>query len=205
VWNTDSIYSAGPIVPVVKIKENISVWTRSQWEHYRVEFIEPMPRSSPLMIEAVTLAGGTALAAGATINKRVVAALQLNEGEFLHLRWEPLDNVEGVLWEQSGQGRFNTRQIMARVDLTTRLYDPYLATSTFWILGKDRDINLEVRNPMTGYPTPTARFQFWGYRYILTQHMIPDTDKAAAQRGDLDTVRRNVGATTWLPAEGRAG
>jgi len=213
---TDSIYCSGPIRPVVKIRENMSIWTGGAWEHYRAEFIEPMPRSTPLVVEMVTASGATLLAAGATIAKRVVAILQLNGLELLHLRWEPLDNVEGVLWEQSGTGRFQSRGAVARVDRNTVTRDPYLSTTTFFIIGRDRDMNLEVRNPMR-YATPTARFQFWGYRYMLKAIVdeavanLPETGpltkaraRAALRAGDLDVVKRLIGATTWLPAEGRA-
>ena len=202
MFEDSGIYSPGPIKPVVKIKENLSLWTLGKWEHYRAEYIEPMPRSTPMTVEMVVASGVTTLAANGTIAKRVVAALQLNEGEFFHLRWEPIDNVEGVLWEQAGTGRFHGRSAMARVDRDTKAYDPYLATTTFWILGNDRDMNLEVRNPM-GYATPVARFAFWGYRYILSPLQISAQDKEGANRGDLETVRRAIGPTTWLPAEGR--
>ena len=40
------IYDSGPISPIVKIKENLSIWTSGQWSHYQVEFIEPMPENS---------------------------------------------------------------------------------------------------------------------------------------------------------------
>lgn len=204
-WDT-GIYAPGPIKPAVKIKENLSLWTSGGWEYYRTDFIEPMPRSTPLVVEMVVASGATALVAGGTIAKRIVAILQLNELEFLHLRWEPLDNVEGVLWERAGQGRFMSRSATARVDRGTRTYDPYLATTTFFILGRDRDMNLEVRNPMS-YATPVARFAFWGYRYILTPLLpegVSDADKAALRRGEVDVVKRIIGATTWVPAEGRA-
>ena len=200
------IYAPGPIKPIVKIRENISVWTLNAWEHYRAEFIEPMPKGAAMTVDMVAVAGTTTLAANATIAKRLLGVLQLNAGEFLHLRWEPIDNVEGVLWEQAGQGRSISRGVQARVDRSTKGYDPYLATTTFWILGRDRDMNLEARNPM-GYAIPTARFAFWGYRYILTSAVpaaASELDKAALKAGDMDTVRRVIGATTWVPAEGRA-
>lgn len=206
MWDSDrGIYSPGPIRPVAQIKENLAIWTQNAWAHYRIEYTEPMPRSTPLIAEMVTLSGATFLAAGGTIARRVVAILQLNLEQFLHLRWEPLDNVEGVLWEQATQGRFVSRGGQARVDRNTKTYDPYLASTTFWILGNDRDMNLEVRNPMS-YATPVARFAFWGFRYTLTDLTtgMSDVDKKLLTQGDLEAVKRLIGATTWLPAEGRA-
>ena len=200
------IYDSGPISPICKIRENISAWSLGKWFHYNVAFIEPIPRSSPTVVEMVTLSGATILAAAGTIAKQVVAILQLSELEFLHLRWFPLDDVEGVLWEQSGTARLSTRSVQARVSQFTPEFDPYLATTTFWILGRQRDMNLEVRNLSTIYPTPVARFAFFGYRYILT--VLPEiapteADKTKLEQGDLETVKRLIGNTTWLPVEGR--
>lgn len=224
MWENDGIYAPGPIRPVVEIRQNLAIFTGGKWEHYRADYIEPMPRSTPLVVDLVVLSGATTLAANGAIAKILAPALQLNQLEFLHLRWEPLDNVEGILWEQAGQGRFMTRGATARVDRNTRTYDPYLATTTFFILGPGRDLNLEARNPM-GYATPTARFAFWGYRYLLTD-IIPDAllslpesltpeqaaagqytkarGEAALRAGIPDAVKKLIGPTTWLPAEGRA-
>lgn len=177
------IYDSGPIAPVAKIKENLSLWTVGKWAHYQIVNIEPMPRSSPMVIEMVTASGALTIAANGTINKQIVALLQPKELEFLHIRWEPIDDVEGVLWEQPGSGRFVARQVHARVTRFTALRDPYLATTTFFILGMQRDMSLEVRNP-NPVALPQARFVFFGYRYMLK-------------------LAESVPAvTTWLPTEG---
>jgi len=166
------IYDSGPIQPVIKIGENLSIWTQGKWDYYKAKFIEPIPRSSPMILEAITASGAVILAANGTITKRVVAFLALNDKEFLHLRWEPLDDVEGVLWEQAGTGRFITRSVQARVTRFTAARDPYLSSTTFFILGMNRDMNLEVRNP-NPVVIAVARFVFWGYRYLLD--VLPTT------------------------------
>jgi hypothetical protein len=160
------IYDSNPIQPVCKIGENLGIWSQGQWGYYKAKFIEPIPRSSPMIVEAITASGATTLAANGTIAKRIAAILLLNDRELLHLRWEPLDDVEGLLWEQSGSGRFVTRSVQARVTRFTALRDPYLATTTFFILGMNRDMNLEVRNP-NPVVIAIARFVFFGYRYLL--------------------------------------
>lgn len=201
-----NLYDNGPISPICKPRENLSIWSLGRYSHYNVQFIEPIPRSSPTVAEMVTLSGATILAAAGTIAKQVLAILQLSELEFLHLRWFPLDDVEGVLWEQSGQARLSTRSVQARVSQFTPEFDPYLATTTFWILGRQRDMNLEVRNLSTIYPTPVARFAFFGFRYLLTalpETAPPAADRSKLEQGDLETVKRLIGNTTWLPAEGR--
>ena len=185
------IYDSGPISPIAKIKENLSIWTVGQWAHYRIENTEPLPRSSPMVVEMVVASGATTIAANGTIAKRVVAIIQPKELEFLHLRWEPLDDVEGVLWEQAGTGRLVAAQVHARVTRFTAIRDPNLSTTTFWILGRSRDMNLEVRNP-NPVALPQARFVFFGYRYMLK--MLTD-----AEATEIVAGRK---ATTWLPAEG---
>lgn len=179
-----NIYDNGPISPIAKIEENLSIFTRDKWAHFRILYIEPMPRSSPMIVEMVTASGATTIAANGTITKQLVPFLQLNDLEFIHLRWEPIDDVEGVLWEQPGTARFVTRAVHARVTRFTGTRDPYLATTTFCILGMDRNMNLEVRNP-NPVALPSARFVFFGYRYLL--EVYP---------GKPDV-------STYLPAEGR--
>lgn len=178
-----NIYDNGPISPIAKIKENLAIWTVGKWAHYNISNIEPLPRSSPMVAEMVALSLAATIPANGIIAKRLVAILQPKELEFLHLRWEPIDDVEGVLWEQPGSAKFNAGAVHARVNRFTSARDPYLATTTFWILGRNRDINLEVRNP-NPVALPQARFAFFGYRYMLT------------------LLEKEPPVTTYLPAEG---
>jgi len=186
------IYDSGVIAPVAKIKENLSIWTVGHWQHYRIEFIEPMPRNSQSVTDLVIVSGATTIAANGQVAAQLVTFLQLNELEFLHLRWEPLDDVEGVLWEQSSVGRFVTRSLHSRVSLFTYIRDPYLATTTFFILGRDRDANIEAQNP-NPVALPQARFVFFGYRYTLSP----------LEKDVIDGIAIGRVPSTWLPAEGR--
>jgi len=185
------IYDSQPIQPIAKIKENLSIWTNGKYSHARIKYLEPLPRSSPMVIEMVTASGAATIAANGTIGKQIVAILQLADNEFFHLRWEPLDDMEGVLWEQASQGRFAARAVHARVNSFTAFRDPYLSTTTFFILGRNRDMNLEVRNP-NPVALPQARFVFWGFRYLLEA-------LSSAEASEIAAGRR---ATTWVPAEG---
>jgi len=189
--NVANIYDNGAISPIAKIRENLSLWTAGQWNHKRVENMEPMPRSAPIIADCVALSGAVTLAANGQIQQQVLAILQPAENEFLHLRWEPLDDVEGRLWEQARSGRFVTRSVHCRVDLFTSTRDPNLSTTTFFILGQQRDMNLEVFNP-NPIALPVARFVFWGFRYMLS-----NLDKAASA-----AIEAGTKATTWVPAEG---
>jgi len=179
-----NIYDNGPISPVARIKDNLGIWSENKWLWYQIAFIEPVPRSSPFMVDMVAASGAVTFAAYGTIAKQNIPALLMNDLEMLHLRWEPLDDVEGMLWELSGQSRFSPRGGHARVSLFTGLMDPYLATTTFYIIGKDKEMMLEVRNP-NPVALPMARFVFFGYRYILEK---------LAKEPDLKTL---------LPAQGR--
>jgi len=191
-----NIYDPGPISPVAQIKENLSIWTLQKWQHYRIEKCEPLPLSRPMIVEAITASGATTLAASTaavvgTIQKFLVTFLQVQADDLVHLRWQPLDDVEGVLWEPSGTGRYTSLSVQARVSLMTALRDPYAATSTFFVMGRDRDMNLEVRNP-NPVAIASARFAFWGYRYTLEP-----LDKLIGK-----SIEDGKIASTWLPAEG---
>lgn len=199
-------YQPGPIAPVVQIKKNLSVYTGQVWEHFHVEFIEGMPLGSQSVIDMVNVGGVAAIAANGTLAKRVIPQLRVNINEMLHLRWRPMEALEGILWEQPNKSRFESRALASRVDWRTGDHDPYYATTTFFVVGVgagDRDMNLEVRNPM-GWAMPQARFEFWGYRYTMTSIAIPDIDKKAMKEGNLEAIRRLIGATTFVVAEGRA-
>lgn len=199
-------YQPGPIAPVVQIKKNLSVFTGGVWEHFHVEFIEGMPLGSQSVIDMVNLAGVTTIAANGTLAKRVIPQLRVNINELLHLRWKPLEVLEGILWEQPNKARFESRALLSRVDWRSGDHDPYYAATTFFMVGVgqgDRDMNLEVRNPM-GWALPQARFEFSGYRYAMTPIDIPAADKTAMKAGNLEAIKRIMVATTFVVAEGRA-
>jgi len=213
-----NIYDNGPLSLVARIKDTISAYTAKKWAHYQVAFAEPWPRSSPLRVDLVALAGATTIVANTNITKRLVPLLQVTDGEMLCVRFEPLDDVEGVVYEQSGTGKFNSRNTHARVNMATCLRDPYLATTTIFVMGYQRDMNLEVQNP-NPVPLFQARFQFFGFRYVVDE-ISPDLSSVVNQNGQPDkakqdeiirqlaagdkkTVAEFIGPTTWLPAEGR--
>ncbi len=198
------IYDNGPISPVARIKDHISVYTAKKWSHYEIAYAEPWPRSSPLRVDMVALSGAVVIAANAILAKRLVPIVQVTDGEMLQLRFLPLDDVEAVIYEQSGTAKFNSRNTHARVNMTTGLHDPYLATTTTFVLGYQRDLNIEIQNP-NPVPINQARLQFWGFRYVLDE-LMPSTDQAVKKLlsdGDKAAVAQYIGPTTWLPAEGR--
>src|SRR3990167_8955763 len=90
------------VQPVAKIKQNLSIWVQSKWQHFRIEYSEGIPPGPVQVIDMVANAGLTALAAGGTIPKQGINFLLTSTNELLQLRWEPLDDVTGILWEQPG-------------------------------------------------------------------------------------------------------
>ncbi len=201
-------HQPGPIAPAAQIRQNVSIWTQQVWEHYNIDFIEGMPLGSQSIIDMVNAAGVTTIAANGTLAKRVITQLRVNMNEMLHLRWHPIEALEGILWEQPNKSRNESRALASRVDFRSGEQDPHYAATTFFILGigqGDRDFNLEVRNPQ-GFAYPMARFQFWGYRYILKPidlSRLNATDKTAMKNGDPETIKRVLGATTFIIAEGK--
>ena len=214
MWDDRGIYAPGPIKPVVDINENLAIWSEKRWKYGRAVFIEGMPYSSPMIVDVVAQAGATVLAAGANTTKQLAPIIQINQGEMLHLRFKPLENVEGQLFETAADGRWTSRAVTARITKESGIHDPYWAASTFWIYGFNRDINIQVFNRM-GYAVPQARFAFWGYRYVV-EEITPNFerlggDRAAIgqaqkdlNRGDPVAIKAFIGHVTMIPAEGHS-
>jgi len=190
------IYDSEAVQPVCKIKENVSVWTVGKWYHFRVDMIDGFPAGPDNLIDMVNIAGATNIAANGTLAKRLIAALQIDSYELLQLRLDVVDQIEVRVWEQAGQTKNATARTHARVAPHSRTYDPNMSLTTFFIIGSNRDVQIEVFNP-NAYALPTARVQFWGLRYLVTEH--------TTLRGvdDKDKVQAAIGASTWLPAESR--
>ena len=106
-----NIYDNGPISPVARIMENLAILTEGQYRFFNIYDIEGYPRSRPLMVDMVALNNAANIPAYTQLTAQLVRALQPGGNdkmkEFLHLRWEPLDDVEGFLFEPANQGRLS--------------------------------------------------------------------------------------------------
>lgn len=164
------IYDSGPISPVCKIHENLGILTEGKYQHFNVTFIEGVPRSRPMMFDIVALSGAANIGAYTQLASQLVLAIQPSGSdkvkEFLHLRWEPIDDVEGQLFELAGHARFSPRGAQATVTRFSREMDPFLAATTFFVIGQNKDAQIGAFNP-NGVALPRARFVAWGYRYLL--------------------------------------
>ncbi len=186
------IYAPGPMQPIINIHEVLAILTQGAYRAVEVNYIESLPLSNPLYVNF------GAIAAGGQIAKTIANILRLDDFNLLHLRMEPIDYVDVTVWELSGQTRFYTKNTVATVSPETRRYDPYLASTTFFIYGKDRDASFQINNN-TGYNFTSSWVQFWGFRYLCTEI------KSRATGQLLDPMKAPAGLHfTWLPAEGMA-
>jgi hypothetical protein len=187
--NISSIYSPGPMQPVVDIKENLAIFTQGTFRGVEVVFIEGIPFSRPMYVDF------GAVAAGARIAKAAANILRLDEYNLLQLRAIPLDPVSVDTWELSGQARFAMKNVAALIDQAIVQVDPWGAGSTFFIYGKDRDASFGIFNG-TGYNLASSYVAFWGFRYLVRE--IKNSQGAL-----IDPERAPVGTKfTWIPAEG---
>jgi hypothetical protein len=136
--NLYNIYNSDPIAPICRVKDNIGLWTGQKYEPFKVDYIEPIPRSSTYVVDVVAttaLGGVTNIPGYAFIPAMVFPILQMNINELFHARWYPLDDVEGALYQLSSMARNSMRGGQARTCLMTKAVDPNLASTTFWIYG----------------------------------------------------------------------
>ena len=179
----DNLYDSGPISPVAQIDENLTILTENNvWQNFQVAFCEGIPRSRPMMIDLVALNAAANIPAYTALNVQFVQAIQPagndKATELLHLRWEPLDDVEGMLFEQS-PARYAPRGAQATVTMFTALRDPWLATVTFFVIGVNKDARIGAYNP-NAVALLRARFVFWGYRYVIKS--LPSDWKGVSRR-----------------------
>lgn len=166
-----NIYDNGPISPVARINEHLGILTEGSYKYFKIDYMEPLPRSRPLMIDFVALTVSANIAAYTSLAARPVAALNPGgsdvQKEFLHFRWEPIDDVEGNLFQLNNMGRFSAAQVFATVTKFSRDTDPWLAGTTFFVIGVNKEATISAYNP-NAVALLRARFVFWGYRYLVT-------------------------------------
>jgi len=194
----DNLYSQGPIAPICQIKEHLAIWSEARWIGFEAELIEPIPRSSQFVIDLIAIAGVGILAPIGTIASQLIPQLQVSANELFHARFFVLDDIEAQLWQLSNMARFAPRGGQAGVNLFTPVYDPWLATTTFWVLGGagDKDARVGCTN-IGGAILGQARVGFFGYRYILKQE--PDIYPDPKNPGKRISIHPNA---RYLPAQG---
>ena len=166
----DNLYSQGPIAPSCRIKEHLAIWSEARWIPFQAKLIEPIPRSSNFVVDLIVISGVGFLAPTAAVAAQLIPAIQVNSTELFHARMYVLDDIEAQLWQLTNMARFAPRGGQAGVNLFTPVYDPWLATTTFWVLGGagDKDARVGCTN-IGGAVLGQARVGFFGYRYILEE------------------------------------
>ena len=165
------IYDNGPIAPIAKIHENLGILTEGAYRYFNIDYIEGLPRSRPFIIDLVALNNAANIGAYTQLTAQLVTAIRPGGSdkmkEFIQLRWEPIDDVEGFLFELNNQGRYSAAGVFASVTRFSRDLDPFLAATTFFVLGVNKDATIGAYNP-NAVALPRARFIFQGYRYLVT-------------------------------------
>ena len=163
----------GPTAPLALPNQLIGIWLRTEWQCYRIEHLEPIPRSHPFIKDL----GNIAL--NSTSGKTEITELQqrLSPPEAFQLRFYPLDDIRVTLYIGSADTRFMTVKGTATVDLFTRLIDPDLHSTEVVILTNSNPF-LDAANP-GDYALVKSRVAFFGYRYSLAKDSLRSFHTAA--------------------------
>lgn len=154
---------SGPIDPLALVNENVAIWARNNWHCYRVEYLEPLPKSHPLVFDM------GALLAGATSGDTIITNLDQHAAptpSMAQLRFYPLEDVRVTFKIGQAEARFTTLRVTATVDRFTRIEDPCLHTTEVLVLMGNTPY-IDCENP-TRYNLASSRVAFFGFRFALT-------------------------------------
>lgn len=168
------VYKAGPIEPAVAPYQNIAVWVNKVWRYYTVDYIEGIPRSSPLLFDFVVATGAVVAAAAAT-GVQQLTLLRMPDKELGHFRLYVLDDMEFELWQGRSDGRNRLMNVQARSGLFSDLRDPCGHLSTFFMHEDDWAFG-NCFNPSATVVLARARVAFYGYRYVLSGPLAAKPD-----------------------------
>lgn len=192
--------------PALDEQDVVVVYTSGTRKPYRVEYVEPLPASVPLRQNL------GAVNAGATVQKVLITGIQLNDNVLLQCRIKPIDDIDLLLFLQQGTAKFWIRNSQATVNLFTQIVDPEWKTTTFFVMGRDKDLYVQVNN-VTQYNLVQSRLQVWGWRANVTpldddthKWRIDVGQKALYQPGSTAPVvfsPWNGKRVLWVSAEGQ--
>ena len=196
------VFDPGMIQPVIETGQNLGVLVQGDWLFFRVDHVEGLPAS-----RQTTQDLGSVSDAGSS-GETEITVVRAQDGNLLHVRYFPLDEVElDVFHGRSTGGRHTTYSTKARVSPASSNADPYHTTTTTFVFGKDRPMYINAYNE-TGYALGQARVRFYGYRYRLDP-LQPLVSSALRKHirgielepGETDMIRNMK--VTLVPAEGR--
>jgi len=151
----------GPITPIALAGQRIAVWAGAQWEAFRIKYLEPLPRGSPLVFDL----GPIIALQDSNPTQLANLVMSTDPPELAQFRFYPIDDVEVNLRRGQSDQRFKTMNLVARSDVFTRRVDPCLHTTEFVVLKNDAPW-LVHHNP-TAYNITISRTAFFGFRFIL--------------------------------------
>lgn len=154
-------YRAGEIEPVVEVGQNVLVVNREAYNLYQIAYIEPIPPSFPLVMNLGAVLAGAQTAITSTAN-----ILDMTDGQLGQFRARVLDDIVVTLMEPLSVGRFLTKNVSARINAYSHLYDVHDHLSEFYVFEDDRPF-VQIANPQA-VNLAQARIAFYGFRYILS-------------------------------------
>lgn len=153
------------VVPEIHVGDELSVWTKGSIYLYRVQYKIMLPPGPASTVDFGSLAVGTNPATP-QVNKTTPAAIQLDDGYLIRLRFRPLDDIRIRVYQLGGDALNYIRNTHFDISLLTGRDDPEWETTELFSIGKDKDPQFEILNPR---PTTQARSRvvFWGERYLV--------------------------------------
>ena len=196
------VYDPQQIQPVVETGQNLGVLVQGDWLFFRVDHVEAVPASRQTTQDLGSVSDAS------SSGETEITVVRAQDGNLLHIRMFPLDDVElDVFHGRSTGGRHTTYSTKARISPATANTDNFHSLSTAFIFGKDRPMYINAYNE-TGYALAQSRVRFFGYRYRLDP--LPPLVGAALRKhirgielepGEIDMIKNLK--VTLVPAEGR--
>ncbi len=184
-------YKPGFVEPVVQVGQNILVLDRQAYRLYTVAFIEPIPRSWPMVQNFGALAAGAQTAPISTQN-----ILDMQFGELAQYRLRVLDDVAVTVRLPQAVTRFGTKNVNAEVGAFNAIYGDVQGSgdsdTELYVFEDQRPI-LVVRNP-TGYALAQSRVAFWGIRYVLSGINGASSGEHIAAKKSFATIEDALGS-----------
>tara|TARA_Y100000310_G_C20527844_1_gene736959 strand:- start:137 stop:766 length:630 start_codon:yes stop_codon:yes gene_type:complete len=200
------VYDPGIIQPVAEWGHNIGVFLQDDWLFFRVDHVEGLPASRQLTQDLGSVNNN------ANSGETEITVARAQDGNLLHVRCLPLDNVEiDVFHGRSTGGRHTTYSAKARIYPQLINVDPFAASSTLFVFGNQRPIYAVAYNE-SGYNLAQSRVKFWGYRYRLdplpgsvTHALRKSISGIAMEKSEEEMLhpRGPYGKVTLIPAQGR--
>ena len=198
-------FDAGePMSPIAQPGDNLVLQKGQQgFDLYSVVYVESLPRSAPISINAIGLppvAAGTTLAAGASTTGHVSLDGQwdMQSGQLAQLRFRVIDNITVALFNPQQLGEGVTLNQQALITPFGRFNDPNDAMTEQYIFEQYR-LYVSVTNRWANQALSMARLIAYGFRYVLGggtqgQPELGNSQKSLPPIQHFDTLRQLQGA-----------